>query len=75
MSFPKWFIKNDEKKLFHEQPTEVGWEYAGGHYDFALGIWIDDEPEEIQDVPDVPPEPEDMAPRKPGRPRKVRTEA
>lgn len=44
MTFPKWFEKNGERKLFSEQPTEVGWEPANGHYDFARGVWIDDEP-------------------------------
>lgn len=41
MTFPKWYEKNSVKKLFSEEPREVGWEPCAGHYDFALGVWVD----------------------------------
>lgn len=44
MMFPKWYEKDGVKKHFSEEPTEKGWEPCNGRYDFALGIWIDDEP-------------------------------
>lgn len=46
MTYPKWFEKDGAKKLFNEQPTEIGWEPCNGHYDFALGVWIDDDPQD-----------------------------
>lgn len=45
MTFPKWFKKDGVLKLFAEQPMVIGWEPANGHYDFALGVWVDDKPE------------------------------
>lgn len=44
MTFPKWYEKDGTKKLFSEEPKEVGWEPCNGHYDFALGVWVDDKP-------------------------------
>lgn len=44
MSFPKWYEKDGIKKLFSELPKEIGWEEISGHYDFALGVWVEDAP-------------------------------
>lgn len=48
--FPIWCRNTDsgELKHFTQPPIPEGWEYAGGHYDFMRGVWVDDEP-----VPDV----------------------
>ncbi len=50
MSFPKWFEKNGVKKLFSEEPKEIGWEPCSGHYNFARGQWIEDAPAHKQTV-------------------------
>lgn len=48
MTFPKWYEKGGVKRLFAEEPKEVGWEPCAGHYDFARGQWIDDEPKKAK---------------------------
>ena len=48
MSFPKWFEKDGVKKLFSEEPREIGWEPCSGHYDFMRGIWVEDEPKKAE---------------------------
>lgn len=47
MEFPSWWRSPDGGVLKHfmSGPVPEGWEPAGGHYDYALGVWIDDEPE------------------------------
>lgn len=42
--FPSWW-KGPEGELKHitEGPIPEGWGPAGGHYDYALGVWIEDE--------------------------------
>lgn len=44
MTFPKWFEKDGVKRLFAEEPREIGWEACNGHYDAMRGVWVDDEP-------------------------------
>lgn len=65
MTYPKWFKKDGIPKLFNAQPTEVGWEPAGGHYDFGRGVWVDDEPEEAAPEPESAPESEETVPDAP----------
>lgn len=48
MTFPKWYERDGIKKLFSEAPKEIGWEPCNGHYDFAIGQWVDDKPEKAK---------------------------
>lgn len=77
--FPSWHRSpSGELKHFTQSPVPEGWEPAGGHYDFQLGIWIDDDTKpdgdyvvtgEVHEL-DLSTEPVKPPKNKGGRPRK-----